>query len=546
MESEKIKKDNLRKKAEEILQNQFNPLKDAPKDDDYIHELLVHQIELELQYHELKEAQIQLEDSRNKYFDLYNFAPVGYFTLDKKGIILEVNLAGATLLGVERLNLVKRAFIQFIKPDYRNKFHLHTMKVLETETKETVDLKLKNDNDYFYAHLETINVQDENGNFKEFRITITDINELKNTQNSLKKNEDYREIFFNNHTPMILIDPVNLNIINANTAAINFYGYKLEELVKMKVADLNISDADLVMAEMQKAVSEEKNHFKFKHRLSNGKIRNVDVHSGLIKQKDENVLYSIIYDITAQEKAISDQEKLKIRLKKLITKLEISNKELEQFAYVSSHDLREPLRMITSFLQLLQKNYSDDLDKDANDYINYAVDGAKRMDLVIKDLLEYSRIGNEEREFKHLKSENILEKVLINLKPVIESTNAIVTHDPLPLIYANDQMMIQLFQNLIGNAIKYHGKETPEIHISSDKVNDEYIFSVKDNGIGMDQKHLERIFTMFQRLHTHEEYEGTGIGLAISEKIVLQHSGKIWAESKLGKGTTFYFTIPII
>ena len=200
--------------------------------------------------------------------------------------------------------------------------------------------------------------------------------------------------------------------------------------------------------------------------------------------------------------------------------------------------------MITSFLQLLKKNYEDNLDENANNYIKYAMDGAKRLDLMINDLLEFSLIGNQKRELKYLNSQKIVELVLLNLKPLINDTNAIITHDQLPLIYANDQQMVQVFQNLIGNAIKYRDKENPEIHISAEKLDNEYIFAVKDNGIGIDQQHLERIFTIFQRLHTQEEYGGTGIGLAISQKIIEQHRGKIWAESEPGKGTTFYFTIP--
>ncbi len=241
---------------------------------------------------------------------------------------------------------------------------------------------------------------------------------------------------------------------------------------------------------------------------------------------------------------IDDYEKAEIKLENLIDELKISNIELEQFAYVSSHDLKEPLRMITSFLQLLQKKYADTLDEDANEFINYALDGAKRLDLLINDLLEFSQIGSLERELKYLDSERIVELVLINLKPLIQDNNVKITYDSLPSIYANDQQILQLFQNLISNAIKYRGEKNPEIHISSNKLDNEYIFSVKDNGIGIDKKHLEQIFTIFQRLHTRGKYAGTGIGLAISEKIVQQHHGKIWAESELGKGTTFYFTIP--
>jgi chemotaxis family two-component system sensor kinase Cph1 len=695
MDDENNKKNQLRKEAEELVKNQIDHTKDKSWDlDEVIYELRVHQMELEIQNEELRESQINLENFAHKYFDLYNFAPIGYFTLDKDGIILDVNLAGSALLGVERLNLNNSAFIQYVNHDQLNMFHHHIMEVLETGTKQTIDLELlKRDNGPFYAHLETIKFQNENENFKELRITVTDISDLKKTEEALKESEErYRQIFVNNHATILLIDPINGDVIDANPAATNFYGYTLDELVKMKISDINISDDNLVLEEMQKAVSKDENHFIFQHLLANGEIRDVDVYSDLVNQKGKNILYSIIHDVTAQKKAeiarrnteelfrlifdqsplssaitkldytplrindafcnmlgyskkelfsmkfpeythlddideelellnritsgeidnfvmekkyihkngkiiranlfisavkdqvnklvnflviveditqrkkmedlvgqrtdklaninkllnveIDDHEKAEIKLDNLIKKLKVSNEDLEQFAYVSSHDLREPLRMIMSFLQLLQRRYADNLDNDANEFINYAVEGAKRMDMMINDLLEYSRIGSTERKFEYVQSEKILETVLINLKASIEDNHANITHDPLPLIYANESQMIQVFQNLIGNAIKYRGEEVPNIHISTDNVNDEYIFSIADNGIGIDQKHLERIFNIFQRLHTREEYEGTGIGLTISQKILQKHHGEIWAESENGKGTTFYFTLP--
>ena len=441
MDSENLKDNKLDKKAEESFQNDIDPLEDKSKDE-LIQELRTHQMELEMQNDELRESHRRLEESQRKYFELYNFAHVGYFTLNEKELILDVNLAGAGLLGVGRLNLINTTFIQYIDPDYRNLFHQHIKKVQETETKESVELKLlKNkDAEFSYVHFDTIDVKDKYGNLKEFRITITDITAQKKAENKLQKH--------------------NLNI---------------------------------------------------------NKLLNVE---------------------------INDLEKAEIKLEKLIEQYKSSNKELEQFAYVSSHDLKEPLRMITSFLQLLQKRYSAELDEDANDFINFAVDGAKRMNDMINDLLEYSRIGSSERKFEYLESEKIVEIVQNNLKQLIEDHKAKITHDPLPLIYANKQMMIQLFQNLIGNGIKYHSKEKPEIHISADTLDDEYVFSVEDNGIGIDNKHLDRIFTIFQRLHSREEYEGTGIGLAISKRILYKHHGKIWVESELGKGTTFYFSLP--
>ena len=231
-------------------------------------------------------------------------------------------------------------------------------------------------------------------------------------------------------------------------------------------------------------------------------------------------------------------------LTKLVSELKISNKELEQFAYVASHDLQEPLRMITSFTQLLEKRYKGQLDSDADDYIGFVVDGAHRMKDLIDDLLEFSRLNTEVREFELVIMEIALEDVLRNLKPAIKENNARITHDYLPNIMGDHVQIIQLLQNLIGNAIKFKGNNPPDIHISAKDNEDEWLFSISDKGIGIDKNHQKQIFSIFKRLHTREEYPGTGIGLSISKRIVERHGGQIWIESELGKGSTFYFTIP--
>jgi PAS domain S-box-containing protein len=258
-----------------------------------------------------------------------------------------------------------------------------------------------------------------------------------------------------------------------------------------------------------------------------------------IKDDNGNLLGSIhiAHDITARKNAEEKIERHREELAK-------SNAELEHFAYVASHDLREPLRMITSFLQLLERRYTNQLDQDANEFIGFAVDGAKRLNEMINDLLTYSRVSTKKREFKMLNCEQILDETLTNLKIQIEESKAIITHESLPKIFVDKMLMVELFQNLITNAIKYQRQETPKIHISANKEGDQYCFAVKDNGIGIESEHLGGIFTIFQRLHTKDEYEGTGLGLAIAQKIVNEHSGHIWAESEVGKGSIFYFTIP--
>ena len=240
----------------------------------------------------------------------------------------------------------------------------------------------------------------------------------------------------------------------------------------------------------------------------------------------------------------NEHSKAENALRETLMEVERSNAELEQFAYVTSHDLREPLRMITSFLQLLERRYSDQLDEDASDFIGFAVDGAKRLDAMINDILIYSKVSKKERNLTNVDLNKILDQTYLNLITSIEESNAKITHDPMPTIIIDEKLMVQLFQNLIGNAIKYRSQESPTIHISSQKENNQWLFSVRDNGIGISKEHLQKIFTIFQRLHTKDEYEGTGIGLSIVQKIIHQHGGEIWVKSEPGKGSIFYFTIP--
>ena len=222
---------------------------------------------------------------------------------------------------------------------------------------------------------------------------------------------------------------------------------------------------------------------------------------------------------------IEGRKKVQERLKQMVKELERSNSELQQFAYVASHDLQEPLRMVSSYTQLLGRRYKGKLDADADEFITYAVDGAARMQMLINDLLEYSRVGTKGKPFEMVNCLNVFDHAVSNLRMALEESGAVITHDEFPTVMADTLQFTQLFQNLLGNAIKFRGKEPPRIHVSAIQKEGEWVFSIRDNGIGIDPQYTDRIFVIFQRLHSKEEYPGSGIGLAICKKIVERHGG---------------------
>ena len=255
--------------------------------------------------------------------------------------------------------------------------------------------------------------------------------------------------------------------------------------------------------------------------------------------EDGNIVGAVVTFRDIRERKQAEEE-----LNKLSDELARSNADLQQFAYTASHDLQEPIMVVAGFVKLLAKRYKGKLDEKADEFIEHAIDGTERMQVLIKDLLDYSRVGSTDKSFTPTDCLSVLDKAVFNLQIAIKESGAVITHDDLPTVTADSSQLARLFQNLISNAIKFCGKEAPKIHISAKQKEDEWIFSIKDNGIGIDPKFSEQIFVMFQRLHTKKEYPGTGIGLATCKKIIERHGGRIWVESEPGKGSTFFFVIP--
>ncbi len=223
--------------------------------------------------------------------------------------------------------------------------------------------------------------------------------------------------------------------------------------------------------------------------------------------------------------------------------MERSNRELQDFAYVASHDLQEPLQLVSNHVQLLSRRYRGQLDQDADEFLDFAIEGTSRLKSLISDLLEYSKVGTSNKEFASVEMELMFARVLETFQPVIDDCRGLITHDPLPVVMGDSEQMVQLLSNLIDNSVKFRGNEPPRIHVGARQLSEKWLFFVRDNGIGIDPQYTERVFVIFQRLHSRDDYPGTGIGLAISRKIIERHGGHIWVDSEPGKGATFYFTL---
>jgi PAS domain S-box-containing protein len=263
----------------------------------------------------------------------------------------------------------------------------------------------------------------------------------------------------------------------------------------------------------------------------------VEIGLSFVQGEEGTIALGFITDVT-------ERMHTRDELSRVNAELVRSNKELENFAQLASHDLQEPLRVITSYLALLNRRYRKELNPEAGEFLDVVTGGASRMKHQIENLLNFSRIGTTASAFQHVQAGSILRRAVDNLEVTIKEQSAEITWDPLPEIFADSSLLVQVFQNLIANGIKFQKDGIPKVHISATGQNSEWVFAVRDNGIGIEARHCERIFQMFEHLHSSSEYQGYGMGLAISQKIVARHKGRIWLESKLGEGSTFFFTIP--
>ena len=369
------------------------------------------------------------------------------------------------------------------------------------------------------------------------------------------------------------------NIADANDAFLKLIGFDRQELAAGEILWNRLTPPEFDEIDAHKAEEVRRTHtctpYEKEFRRRDGRRVPVLIGAAMFEEEGENGV-AFVLDLSERKRAEAalrrahDELELRVQqrtaeLEHINRQLEIeiqerrqtehvlaqqsqvlarSNAELEQLAYVASHDLQEPLRMVASYLQLLESRYNDRLDADAREFIHYAVDGARRMQALIDDLLTYSRVGTKAEPMKLVDAGKIVDVVLHSLRMAIQESGATVRCAALPTVMADPTQLAQLFQNLIANAIKFHGDAPPEVRIDAEPDGGTWRFSVRDNGIGIAPEYFDRIFVMFQRLHGRREYPGTGIGLAICKKIVERHNGRIWVESAPGRGTVFRFTLP--
>jgi PAS domain S-box-containing protein len=500
-----------------------------------LEELSAYQLEMEMQNEELRVSHARLKAENTKYLELYNFAPSGYFTLSEDGDIIDVNPFGAAMLDKTPSKLNRNRFAVYVSEDTRTTFHHFLHSIYISRKRETCEIILSvTGRQPVYLLLAGILAEKSN----HYHLNAVDITNLKHTEHTIQQLSQAVE-----QSPVsIVITDTNGALQYANRKHLDLTGYTLDELIGKTQAvlksgnTLNATYQDL----WQTILNGDVWHGEFLNKKKNGDLFWELADISPIKNEE-----GIVTHFLEIKKDITEKKKAEEMLRQYASELKKSNIELENFAFLASHDLQEPLRMINNFLNLLEKKIAVHLDDTSKQYIHYAKDGAARMKTLINDLLIYSRVGSNTENQVDLSLNEILRYITQQLlKTEIDTKNARVKLHTLPIIYANKTLITELFLNLITNALKYNTRKKPAIEVGCIADPNDYIFFVKDNGIGISPEYFDTIFLMFKRLHGKEQYSGTGIGLALCKKVVELYHGKIWVESVPGKGSSFYCLFP--
>ncbi len=518
--------------------------------------------EMEATNEELQAATEELERTNRYRQTLMDSMLDIFMTTDRTGMITDVNRATERITGYSRDELLGKPFKGFFTDPDRAEAGISKVLADESVTGYELTLVARNGRQVPVNYNATV-IRDERGRVTGILGSARDMSEIFKIQEELRIANLYnRSLIEASLDPLVTIDRRG-KITDVNRETETVTGRTRDELVGTVFSDYFVDPKKARAGYKQVFKEGTVKDYPLEIRHQDGRVTPVLYNASVYRDETGDV-----EGVFAAARDISSIKRVEEELRQKSEELARSNKELEQFAYVASHDLQEPLRMITSYTQLLERRCKDKLDADGKEFMGFITDGAVRMQGLIQDLLAYSRAGSKAFEPEPAECDHIFDQVIKNLEPVIQESGAKVTHDSLPTVVADGTQMVQLLQNLIGNAIKFRGKQKPKVHVSASrmavseipipksdgaeekspgsgaKTGHAWVFSVRDNGIGIAPKFRERIFMVFQRLHGKQEYPGTGIGLSICKKIVERHGGRIWVESESGKGSTFWFTIP--
>ncbi len=517
-----------------------------------VHELQVHQIELEMQNDELRRIQQELEAAREKYFDLYDLAPAGYVSLNEKGIILEANLSSATLLGVERSKLVGQPLFRFVSTEDQDLYYLCHKQLMATRAPQSCIMRMmRNDNAPFWVRIDLGAAPGTDGTTGS-RAIIIDVSERKRIEEKLKKSEKHYHSLFENMSEgsaycKMLYDnngnPTDFVYLAVNSAFGRLTG--LHNVVGKNVTEVipGIKESHPELFEIYSRVAltgqPEKFEIEFKPLAA---WLYISVYS-----TEKNYFVAVFDDITERKQKHDEMKKARELADDLNLKLEVVNKELEAFSYSVSHDLRAPLRHMAGFATMLQKKLLDYPDEKTHQYMALIIAASKKMGVLIDDLLSFSHIGRAELQMRKVSLNSLLKEVVREIKDELKERQVRWKIDDLPDVLGDRSLLRLVIVNLVSNAVKFTStRPQAEIKIGCNDEDDKFTCSISDNGVGFDMQYAEKLFGVFQRLHTQDEFEGTGIGLANVQRIILRHGGRVWAEGAEGRGATFYFTLPKI
>jgi PAS domain S-box-containing protein len=460
-------------------------------------------------------------------------------TINSEGKIMDVNRATELATGANRDRLIGTDFSSyFIDPEMAREGY---QRVFSEGYVRDYPLAIRHHSGSIMEVLYNASLfRNEDGAVQGIFAAARDITEKKRADEKAREASIYaRNLIETSLDPLVTIDSEG-KIMDVNRATELATGVSRDRLIGTDFSSY-FTDPEKAREGYQRVFSEGYvRDYPLAIRQLSGSVMEVLYNASLFRNGE-----GAVQGIFAAARDITEKKRADERVKYMLAELKRSNTELEQFAYVASHDLQEPLRIIGSFAQLIEKDYSSKLDEEGEEYIRFIVDGASRMQRLINDLLDFSRVTTRAREFAPVDFNTTITIAIRNIAVSIEQSGALVTHDPLPTLPADEGQFVMVFQNLIGNAIKFRRDERPTVHVSAELRGADWLFSVKDNGIGIDRNHFDRIFILFQRLHGRNQYPGTGIGLAICKKIVERHGGALWVESEPQKGSTFYFRLPI-